>query len=206
MAGLGLGWLVMKARQDAAPQYRRTAVRRWETGPRDDAGRSIPYREADYRRRTAEFDGTYERGNVVSEAASRAQGAVSDAATRAQGAVTDAAGRAREAVSDTVERTQERVGQFTKQARYQTEDLLSRNPLLLGAVAVVAGAAVGLSIPETEPENRFMGEARQTLVDRAQDAAQTAVETVKDVAAGAAQTAVTKVKEAAADGGAAKTT
>ena len=65
--------------------------------------------------------------------------------------------------------------------------MLDRNPLLLGAAALIAGAAVGLSIPETESENQFMGEAREQLVERAQEAAHQAVEKVKDVAGEAAQ-------------------
>ena len=78
----------------------------------------------------------------------------------------------------------------------QFQDLLHRNPLAVSAVAAAIGVAVGLALPETERENRLMGDARDNLLDRAQGAAQSAVEKAKDVAGDA----VTKVaKEAAGE-------
>jgi hypothetical protein len=60
--------------------------------------------------------------------------------------------------------------------------LLQDNPLLVGAAAVLVGAAVGAAVPETESENRLMGEARDTVVDRAQEMAKSAANTVQEVA------------------------
>jgi ElaB/YqjD/DUF883 family membrane-anchored ribosome-binding protein len=60
------------------------------------------------------------------------------------------------------------------------QHLMQRNPLVVGAVAAAVGVAVGLSLPETERENRLMGEARDGLLEKAQDAAQSAVDTVKE--------------------------
>jgi ElaB/YqjD/DUF883 family membrane-anchored ribosome-binding protein len=68
----------------------------------------------------------------------------------------------------------------------QFKRLLQQNPLAVGAVAATLGIAVGLAIPETERENRLMGETRDTLADRAKDAAQGAVEKAKQVAGDAA--------------------
>jgi ElaB/YqjD/DUF883 family membrane-anchored ribosome-binding protein len=65
-------------------------------------------------------------------------------------------------------------------------ELLQRNPLAVGAVAATLGIAAGLAIPETERENRLMGETRDNLAERAKDAAQGAVEKAKQVAGDAA--------------------
>ena len=75
-------------------------------------------------------------------------------------------------------RAMESVSQTSSQLR----DLMSRNPLVVGVVAAAVGVAVGLALPETERENRLMGEARDNLVERAQDAAQGAVDKAKQVA------------------------
>jgi hypothetical protein len=64
--------------------------------------------------------------------------------------------------------------------------LLQRNPLAVGAVAATLGIAVGLAVPETRRENRLMGETRDTLAERAKDAAQGAVDKAKQVAGEAA--------------------
>jgi len=71
-------------------------------------------------------------------------------------------------------------------ASSQVQNLLQRNPLAVGAVAAAVGVAVGLVLPETDRENRLMGETRDNLVERAQEAAEGAVEKVKQVAGEAA--------------------
>ena len=68
--------------------------------------------------------------------------------------------------------------------------MLRENPLTTGALAVGLGAAVGLAIPETRKEHEVMGEARDTVVGKAQEKAQEAqqkVQRVAEEAQGAAQ-------------------
>jgi hypothetical protein len=48
-------------------------------------------------------------------------------------------------------------------------------------VAATLGIAVGLIIPETDRENRLMGETRDALADRAKGAAQDAVDKAKEL-------------------------
>jgi hypothetical protein len=56
-------------------------------------------------------------------------------------------------------------------------------PLAVGAAALLIGASLGMAVPESERENEWMGEARESAVQRAQDAASGAVDRVKDAAA-----------------------
>jgi hypothetical protein len=60
----------------------------------------------------------------------------------------------------------------------------NQTPLLIGAAAMVLGAIVGLTVPETERENELMGETRDNMLDSVQ-------ETVRDK--------VTEVQQAASD-------
>jgi hypothetical protein len=53
---------------------------------------------------------------------------------------------------------------------------------VLGAVALALSAAVGLVVPESPQEHRLMGEARDTLVDKAQNVAQDTMQKVQRVA------------------------
>lgn len=46
------------------------------------------------------------------------------------------------------------------------------SPLAIGVAALGIGAALGLLVPETEPENRVLGETRDRLVEKAQQTAQ----------------------------------
>jgi ElaB/YqjD/DUF883 family membrane-anchored ribosome-binding protein len=77
-----------------------------------------------------------------------------------------------------LDRARSGLSDFSTQAGH----LMQRNPLVVGAVAAAVGVAVGLALPETERENRLMGETRDTLIDRAQGAAHDAVEKVKEKA------------------------
>jgi len=51
-----------------------------------------------------------------------------------------------------------------RKAQNQMQRMLRENPLMIGAAAIVVGAAVGMALPETERENQLMGEARDSVV------------------------------------------
>ena len=69
-----------------------------------------------------------------------------------------------------------------RRAQNGVQRMLRQNPLLVGAAAMLVGAAVGASLPETERENEWMGETRDNVVERAQEAARDAATAVRDVA------------------------
>jgi len=71
----------------------------------------------------------------------------------------------------------------------RVERMVRDNPLLVGAGAMLIGAALGLAVPETDVENEWMGEARDSVVDRAQQMASDAAQKVKDSAESVADAA-----------------
>ncbi len=85
----------------------------------------------------------------------------------------------------------ERMRRAARQTRTGLQRFVNDNPLAAGAVAAAVGAAIGLALPETERENELMGETRDSVVNRAQDAARDAADRVQDAAQ--------KVKDTAAD-------
>jgi ElaB/YqjD/DUF883 family membrane-anchored ribosome-binding protein len=165
LTGIGLGWLLVSARGSASGQTRYR-------------GRAYPY---DYPPRYEGRTTTTSGGTSVpspGEALGRARDRVGESATQAQDRASEAASQA-----------QDRVSNLTHQARYQArrasggfERMLRENPLAMGALAVGAGAAVGLAIPQSTQEHEVMGEARDTFVERAQQKAQDAQQKVQRVA------------------------
>ena len=85
--------------------------------------------------------------------------------------------------------------QTARRAQNGLQRLMRQNPLLVGAAAMLVGAAVGASLPETEKENEWMGEARDTVIDKAQAAAQNAATAVKEAANDVVGDTVSKVAE-----------
>ncbi len=162
LTGIGLGWLLMNARSSGS-----SAQGRYGAGVYTHDYPS-PYEE---RRSTG---GTGSAG----EAVGRARDRVGETASQAQ----DRAG-------EVASRAQDRARQLGYRARYQARRtsggfrrMLQENPLAMGALGVGVGAAVGLAIPQTTKEHEVMGEARDTLVESAQEKAQDVQQKVQQVA------------------------
>lgn len=160
----------------AATRERLTRVRQ-RVG---DAADAVQDRAADLQGR---ISGTAQRvGENVSETAQRTGETVRETAQRTGEAVRETASRVGETVGHRAEMVQERAADVSNQARSEAERLagearwraqagvertrqtfwetMEQNPLTLGAVVLIAGAAIGASIPSTEYENRLMGDTR----------------------------------------------
>jgi ElaB/YqjD/DUF883 family membrane-anchored ribosome-binding protein len=72
----------------------------------------------------------------------------------------------------------DRARQVASRARNRWDSMLHENPMALGIAALAAGALVGAAFPSTQVESRYLGEARDSLVDTAREAAQTTVQKV----------------------------
>jgi hypothetical protein len=128
-------------------------------------------------------------GETVANAANTAYSGVSNAAGSAYEGVGSVAGKAYEGVGNVAGKAYEQVGNLgtgVKQAASWTQetysDQLEENPLAVGAVAFALGAVIGLSIPSTEIEGQYMGEARQNLIQQAQDKAGDLISQAQQVA------------------------
>jgi ElaB/YqjD/DUF883 family membrane-anchored ribosome-binding protein len=113
-------------------------------------------------------------GQTASQAQSRAQ----ETASQAQERAGQVASQARDRVSQLGGRAQ---GQ-AQRARGGFQRMLQENPLAVGALAVGTGAAVGLAVPQTSREHEVMGEARDSLVETAQEKTQDAQQRARRVA------------------------
>ena len=86
------------------------------------------------------------------------------------------------AVKDRVRGATDRMRHATSGTRDGLQRVATSNTLAAGAIAAAVGLTIGLALPETERENELMGEARDTVVNRAKDAARDAAERVQDAA------------------------
>ncbi len=112
--------------------------------------------------------------------------------------VGDTAHQATERAGELTHDLQERAGELgttakvrAREARGGLERMMHENPLALAAGAAVIGLALGMLLPETEPERRVMGSTRDQLVDRVSDVAGR----VKDAAVDAGREVKDTLKE-----------
>ncbi|MDX1931178.1 MAG: DUF3618 domain-containing protein [Capsulimonadales bacterium] len=124
--------------------------------------------------------------------------------------LTTAVRQAGEKVSDLTDDAKSRASEIASQTRNQVESLANatrdntrstirfidewvhEEPLTAGAIALLVGASVGLLLPGTDQENRWFGEKRDALAEKASQTAQEAAGKVRQVA----ETAIDSAKDA----------
>lgn len=92
------------------------------------------------------------------------------------------ASRSAASLRENASETAESIRRIARRRQNQLERAVQDNPLLVGAGALLLGAAFGLAIPETETENEWMGETRDNVVGRARDMARDAANQVQEAA------------------------
>lgn len=158
LIGAGVGWLVYSARsrRNAGGESMDYAMR----------GRAEVYDGADYDDGVENY-GDDGMGSSTGDAARRKIHRLRDQVRDRVGSVkrvaADKASQARGKVQDLEHAAQDRL----VKARDFAGHTLEEQPLLLGAVALGAGLAVGLGIPSTESENQLVGRYRDQLLSKA---------------------------------------
>jgi hypothetical protein len=98
-------------------------------------------------------------------------------------------------------RLRERVGETAEHLRHQARQqggktketfnyLRDEQPLVLGALGFALGAALGAGLPPTQREDELMGEARDQVVHRAQEAGAEQLDKARHVASAAGNAAL----------------
>jgi ElaB/YqjD/DUF883 family membrane-anchored ribosome-binding protein len=175
MIGIGAAWLWMKGRSDS--RYY-TGTGRYRYG--SDYPRGDYTAENDWRTRTAPTRMVYGSEGYLHttgyEGVSEDRGYTGSDDSRSDYRGADYAGAeyARDAGYA--------ARRSARRAQNGFNRVVRENPLALGAAATIVGAAIGMTLPETDVENEWMGEARDTVVDRAREAASNAAERVQDTA------------------------
>lgn len=120
-------------------------------------------------------------GNIASGAGDFASGTVETVGDVASGA----AQKVGDIASGTVDMAGNVVGgvqQGAQKATNQLEQMIQDNPLVVGGVALVLGAVIGMMLPATQKENQLLGNVHDSLMEKAGDAVQQTFDKVTNVA------------------------
>ena len=190
MIGIDAAWLYFKGRSNTRESYRYSGD--WRSARGYNPGVYGNTERGDYAVGTR--GSAYGSSGYSSSDYGTPTGAIGEAGEQVGSMGRDLASRASEMAED----WRDSARYTTRRAQLKFNDVLRDNPLMLGAAAALVGAAIGMSIPETEAENRLMGDARDAVVERAQDMASQAADKVSE-AAGTVQQAAGKVADTASD-------
>ncbi len=196
IAGMSIAWLFAHASSGDRRDDRRSGGDRRYGG---DYGGGPGYdRYGTY----GPYDGGGSYGDGSGDASLRdrageAVGDVRDRATDALGSAKDRASDFGDRATDEARHLQQQAEQTGHRAMTWLEDQMDRNPLGVGAVALAAGALVGLSLPTTDAEQNLFGAPAQQLKSRVEEAASETLDKAKEVASSVADEAKQKAGEVA---------
>lgn len=110
----------------------------------------------------------------LADTAEKAKARLSDAQHHAADGVSDVRGK----VGEYAHLAQDKAGEYGRAARQRFDDTLEAEPLVIGAIGLAVGAAIGAALPSTPVERRYFGPARSKVADKAK----ASLDDVKDVA------------------------
>ncbi|HKT79360.1 MAG TPA: DUF3618 domain-containing protein [Vicinamibacterales bacterium] len=151
----------------------------WMAGQNHDGTRRESRQRADWRTRSRRRDYSFEAYNAGYDRDADDYDDYEDYNTEP---MTD---RAKEYARE----TSDSIARAGRRAQTQLQRMINDNPLLVGAGALMLGAAFGMAVPETERENELMGDARDSVVGRAQQLASDAANKIQEKASEVANTA-----------------
>jgi gas vesicle protein len=148
---------------------------------------------------------TVDATTAVRGTTGQVQQAVSDTAGKVKQAVGDTASQVQQTIHDTTGQVQQKAGEFRDKARQLTNDVLSgttdrasglmqEQPILVTALAVAVGAALGAALPVSETERRYLGPAAARATTKGHEVA----EHVADAVSGNAEEMASVATEAIA--------
>jgi hypothetical protein len=195
LIGLGLAWLaVSQGRRSYGAQGAYAAGYGIDRSNRDYYGEAS--RGASMKTKMA--DGAHAAADkahdMMASAKERVHGAAAgarDTTRSAMDAVQDRTRQTLDGVGQRAGQVRDRAGEMGQQVKQRATEAFEAEPLLLGALGLVVGVAIGAAMPATAAEARYMGPTRDKLLGKGKDLARTQVDQVKDVA----QTAYGRVKE-----------
>lgn len=208
LIGIGVAWLMAAGRQPrVAPAMRRQRyARRASFYPEVDADYESDLGYYDQTAAGAGTSGegimsraaskTSEMGRDMKDKASEVGQRISETASSVTDRVQQAGQSARVRMQETASSAQARMNEMSQRSReqyYRTKDRVGQfadeQPLVVGALGIALGAALGALLPTTRRENELMGRTRDDLLDRAKETAREQAEHVKQSAQRVAEVA-----------------
>lgn len=166
LIGLGVAWLAISQTRRPA-----TGAAAYQAGGYYPTYEGYDEEESLRQRVAAKADAAKAK---LAASAEKAKAKLADAQHHAADGVSQARGK----VGEYAHVAQEKAGEYSRAARQRFDETLDSEPLVIGAIGLAVGAAIGAALPSTPVERRYIGPARTKVADRAK----ASLDEVKDVA------------------------
>ena len=188
LTGVGLAWMMASSNEPRAPAYRSAGYGGYQEWTSDGV-------------EEMEESGGESGGRLKSglRSAKSALGSVGEKASRAKdslkhsvGSLSDSASGAVSGTGDRMRTQGERMRVQSQRLRSNFETMMEEQPLIVGAIGIALGAALGAAFPRTEREDRLLGETRDSAMRAVKEKAAEAYEDVRETAADVVSSARSK--------------
>lgn len=175
LAGIGIAWLMALGRQPAQHQGYGA---QWTSGSSASSG-----------------PGMRESMSSMKDRANEKIGAMKDRASGTMQSASESYNSARQRLSGTMSSVADTTRQQYERARGSLDYLVNEQPLLLGAIGLAIGAALGAAAPRTRKEEEMMGEASRNLMEKAKETGSQQLEKAKEIGSQQLEKAKDAVKQ-----------
>lgn len=189
LIGIGLGWMIFSGRSRGSTHTNGGSDRdrhRPYAGPASgpySTGRQRPGRVE------SAVDAASGIASRVGERASAYTGKVTDKASEYYEQVADKASGYYDQVTDKAESYYDSARSYAGSTYSRVEGTMQSNPLLVGGIGLAIGAAIGTVLPMTAQEQEYLGEARDHLMQQAEDLGHEAIARARETAEAAGRAA-----------------
>jgi hypothetical protein len=186
--GLGLAWLMSSNNSGRAP--------------RSGFGPGMERRSFSYETGAYESDRSNGLADKAHTLADKASGMISGAKEKlasGAGAAGEGGRNAAHNVAAAAGTAAQKAGEVRQQAQQGFNRVLESEPLLIGALGLIVGAAIGAALPHTEVEDRTVGPMRDRILDKGKDLAQEGLQQAGGVAQAAFDTVKSELQQRGGD-------
>lgn len=188
LVGIGLAWLMMSGKEGRYAPDRADSSHLGErmSGMASSLSSAM----------SAGRDKLADAKDSLSSASSQVRNRISQSSDRASGSASQASSQLRDQADSWRDSTRHQVNRMSDTARYSAQrarsgfdTMLHEQPLLLGALGIAVGAALGSMLPSTRQEDELMGEAHDRMASEVKQQAHLQLRKGKRVAQAAGEAA-----------------
>lgn len=190
LAGVGMAWLMTASKEPPAQGQWRSRGYGDGAGDYDGGDEDFGLTE----RWSSAYDSARDTASSAYESARDRASSAADSVRGAAWDAMDATSRAAHRAADATRHTVDRMSIASQTLRDGYDYLRREQPLLLGAIAVTVGAALGAMLPATSTEDELLGETADEAKARLRREASARASELRGAAADAAETFERRVR------------